>query len=141
MSVPKVLGHRVLVKPDEPAETTASGLILPADRDHVPVSGEIVALGPDGSEVGYRARQEALRDALLVIAEVESEWNFPASLQIARENVARLLRTAADQDLAIGDRVVFPAEIGLTMAVDGENYIVLNQDDCCVIVSENEAAA
>lgn len=141
MSVPKVLGSRVLVKPDLPAETTASGLLLPSDRDHVPVSGEVVALGPDGSEVGYRARQEGIRDALLVIAEVESEWNFPASLQIARENVARLLRTKAEDDVAVGDRVVFPAEIGLTMTIDGEQYIVLNQDDCCVVVNEASEAA
>lgn len=138
--VPNVLGHKVLVKPDAQDDTTASGLILPEDRDHVPVSGEVVNIGPDGSEVGYRARQEALRDALAVVKDCETEWNFPASLQIARENIARLLSTAPECDVKIGDRVVFPVESGLTMTVDGETYIVLNMDDVCVVMSEEQAA-
>lgn len=136
----KVLGHRVLVKADLPEETTASGLILPGARDVVPTSGEIVAIGPDGSEAGYRARQEALRDALGVVQECEVEWNFPASLQIARENIARLLSTAPECDVAVGDRVVFPAECGSDMAVDGESFVILNMDDVCVVMSAEAAA-
>ena len=140
MGVPKVLGFRVLVKPDPPETETASGLILPSDRDHVPVSGVVVALGPDGSEAGYRARQDAIRDALAIVADCETEWNFPVALQIARENVARLLSTAPHAELTIGDRVVFPADVGLELAVDGEAYIVLNHDDCCVVVRDEVAA-
>jgi co-chaperonin GroES (HSP10) len=131
---PKVLGHRVLVKPDTAADTTASGLILPQDRDHVPVSGDVVALGPDGSEDQFRARQEAFREALAVLTDAERDWNYPECLQVARENLARLIGTAPEFDIQIGDHVVFPAECGLAMTVDGDEYIVLKQDDCCVVV-------
>ena len=141
MAPPKVLGSRILVRPDDPDTHTTSGLLLlPEDRDHVPVSGEVVALGPDGPEAGYRARQVAIKDALKTIQSVEEEYRHTAELQIARENVARLLGSGAEHDVAIGDRVVFPAESGLTMTVDGEEYIVLKQDDVCVIVPEEAVA-
>lgn len=138
---PKVLGHRVLVKPDMPEETTESGLILPQDRDHVPTSGVVVAIGEDGSEQGYRAYQQAVRDCLLVIQGMETEWNFPACLQVTREEVARMLRRHPDYDIGVGDRVVFPAESGLAMTIDQESYIILNIDECAVVVNEERAIA
>lgn len=138
---PRVLGSRVLVKPDQPDNTTDSGLVLPDDRDHVPVTGEVVALGPDGTESNYRARQQAIHEALAVLEDVERDYQHAEALQIARENIARLLGTSAEHDVLIGDRVVFPQECGLTMTVEGEDYIVLNADDVCVILHEGANAA
>jgi len=140
MQIPSAIGHKLIVRPDVPDTTTASGLILPDDRDVVATSGEVVSIGPDGSEQNYRARQEAIRDCLKLVQEHEAEWNFPASLQVTREDMARLLRTAPDCDVKVGDRVVFPAECGLNMTVDGERYVILNIDDVCVVMSEEEAA-
>lgn len=136
------IGHRILVQPDEQLDQTDSGLILIENRDHVATSGTVVALGPGGSLVKYQARQRALKDALDILRDCEIEWNYPASLQIARENVARLLGTAhPERDLAVGDRVVFPDDVGHRTVVDGTEYLVLNEDDVAVLVAEESEAA
>lgn len=136
------LGHRILVTPDPQPDETESGLILPTDRDHTATSGTVVALGPGGSLVRSRARQLAVKDALDVIHECEIEWNYPACLQIARENIARLLGTQDHRrELAIGDRVVFPDDVGHRTMIDGEEYLVLNEDDVAVVVAEERERA
>jgi chaperonin GroES len=42
----KPLADRVVVKPQEAEETTASGIILPDTAKEKPQAGEIVAIGP-----------------------------------------------------------------------------------------------
>ena len=42
----KPLSDRVVVKPEEAEETTASGIILPDTAKEKPQAGEIVAVGP-----------------------------------------------------------------------------------------------
>ena len=49
----KPLADRVVVKPQEAEETTASGIILPDTAKEKPQAGEIVAIGPGKvSDVG-----------------------------------------------------------------------------------------
>lgn len=134
------LGHRILVRPDAQADETESGLILPTNRDHVATSGTVVALGDGGSLLRFQARQQAIKTCLDVIRDAEIEWNYPASLQVVREDVSRLLGTSApERDLAIGDRVMFPDDVGHKTVVDGVEYVVLNEDDVAVIVNEQES--
>lgn len=137
----RVLGHRVLIKPDTPETETESGLVLPEDRDHVATSGTVVAIGEDGSEQGYRAYQQGVRDCLAVIQCQESEWNFPASLQVTREEVAKMLRRHPDYDIGVGDRALFPADAGQDVTIAGESYILMPIDDVLATVSASERAA
>lgn len=136
------LGHRILVKPDAQPERSGSGLILPQDHDHIPSSGTVVALGEGGPQGKYRARQRALQMALDVIVECEETFNFPASLQVCRENVARLLGSADPQrEIQVGDRVAYAVEVGLKLVEDGTEYIILNEDDVAVLVADEQEAA
>lgn len=137
---PTALGSRLIVKPDPPDETSDGGLILPDDRDHVPVTGVVVSIGPDGTESNYRARQTAIREALNVVEDAEISYGPSNALAIAREEIARLLGTGAHADVSLGDRVVFPVEAGLAMTVDGEDYVVIQADDVCVILPDEVTA-
>lgn len=135
------LGHRILVKPDTPPDQSASGLILPQDRDHIPVSGTVVALGPGGNQMRYRTRQRAITDCCEVIESTIRMFGPLSALQIARDEMAALLGTSEpEREVHIGDRVAFGFASGVTYTEDGEEYIVLNEDDVAVLVAEEVAA-
>ena len=131
------LHHRILVIPDEQPTETETGLILPDDHDHVPVSGTVAAVGPSGSRLRFEARQRAIRDCCETIDRVAQTFQQPAALQVAREEVASLLGTwDLEHDICEGARVVFPVEAGHEMTQDGVRYILLNEDDVAVIADE-----
>ncbi len=52
------LGDRLIVKPIEQEETTASGIVLPETAKEKPQKGEIVAAGPGRIEDGKRIELE-----------------------------------------------------------------------------------
>lgn len=135
-------GHRILVKPDTPPDTTDSGLILPEDRDHVPVSGIVAAMGPGGSLMRYQARQRAIHDCAEIIESLISTFGAVAPLTMARDEIAGRLGTSdPEHELHVWDRVVFPADVGLTVSEDGATYVLLNEDDVAAVAAEAEVAA
>ncbi len=50
----KPLEDRVVVKPIEEEETTASGLVIPDTAKEKPTEGEVIAVGPGRFEDGQR---------------------------------------------------------------------------------------
>jgi co-chaperonin GroES (HSP10) len=139
-----VLGHRVLIVPDAQPAQTDSGLILTEDREWVATSGTVAQVGPGGSKLKYDARQRALKAAIEAIQrphQSTNEW-FHGGIRQATERVAALLGTYdPPQDVQVGDRVAFDGDHGVKMTVDGEPYLILNQDDIVIIVQEAEEAA
>ncbi len=126
------LGHRVLVKPDAQPDESAGGLVLPEDRDHVPVSGQIVALGPGGSLVRFKARQRGIQAAWDAVDSIIWEENEISSQVISTVlSIIGTMKNTPDpeRDLKVGDYVVFPAEVGHIVEHDGEQFILVNEDD------------
>jgi len=143
-----VLGHRVLIRPDEQPNRTESGLILTEDREWIATSGTVVQVGQGGSLLAYKARQRALKAAIEAIdredqsAEDGDQEDLLIGLTFARDAVAALLGTAdPEPDVQVGDRVAFDADHGLAFSLDGEALLILNQDDIVIIVQEAEEAA
>lgn len=54
------LGDKVVLKPIEAEETTASGIVLPGQNKEKPQQGEVIAVGPggvvDGKEVEMQVK-------------------------------------------------------------------------------------
>ena len=54
------LGDKVVLKPIEAEETTASGIVLPGQNKEKPQQGEVIAVGPggmvDGKEVTMQVK-------------------------------------------------------------------------------------
>ena len=121
------LGHRVLVRPDVQPDQSASGLILPDDRDHVPVSGQIVALGQGGSLVRFKARQRGLVAAINALKDVAAPADLVARVQALADTPDPL------REIAVGDYVVFPAEVGHIIDHNGEQFILVNEDDVAAL--------
>jgi co-chaperonin GroES (HSP10) len=141
------LGSRILVKPDAQADETETGLILPTDRHHVPTSGTVVELG-DGPQANQRVRAAVIARCMAIVTEMEDHYAIgeAAVHRLASEvrDEMRRYRNLTERmpgSLNVGDRVVFPVETGLNVDVDGERYIVLNEDDVAVIANEDEVAA
>ncbi len=136
----KVLGHRVLIRPDEQPEQSEGGLILPQDHDHVSYSGTVVAVG------NGPARDAKVRAATIKMCVAVVERAIPDTLNGIRISVIQAIgkMTAnmlpSEPHLRVNDRVAFSAESGLTFAEDGVEYLVMNEDDVVVLVEEESAA-
>ncbi|NLP37134.1 MAG: co-chaperone GroES [Firmicutes bacterium] len=84
------LGDRVVIKPIEAEEKTASGIVLPDKAKEKPQEGEVVAVG---------------NGRIL-------------------DNGTRL-----EMDVAVGDRVLFSKYAGTEIKLEGEEYLIMRQDD------------
>lgn len=134
------LGHRILITPDAPQATSASGLELPQDRHHIPTSGVVAEIGPGGPQGKYRTRQRAIQDCVEVVESAIQMFGAVSPLLIVRENIAGLLGTGVpDREIQVGDRVAYGVEVGLTLVEDGKEYVIVNEDDVCVVVEEAAA--
>lgn len=124
----RVLGHRVLVVPDDAPTMTASGLLLPQDRPYQPTSGTVHLVG-EGSAHDARIRQAAIKKCIALLDKGCT--------------VAALRHLLQEGDLAptveVGQHVIFPAECGLNITDDGTPYVLLNEDD--LVIAEIEVAA
>lgn len=135
MSTFRPLGHRVLIAPDAPATESAAGIVLPENRDHVPVSGTVTATGK-GSERIHKVRSATVARCISMLEEL-----IELGTRDPQEYVAELRRyqgtlAAPDDGIAVGDRVVYPVEAGLTITEDGTTYVLLNEDDVAIVVEE-----
>lgn len=138
-----MLGHRVLIKPDE-QPASQGGIELPQDREWVATSGTIVQVGPGGSKIRFDARQRAIRACLDAIAREHGSTNdwFHAGIKVATERCVALLASSDPvTDVHVGDRVAFSPDHGERMRFDGEDFLILNMDDVIVLVNDAEEAA
>jgi co-chaperonin GroES (HSP10) len=129
------IGHRILIQPDAPPEETASGLVLPQERDHIPMSGTVVAVG-NGPARDVRIRACAIARCMAIVLD---ETDRDTALTALRRYKAEVERYAGT--IAVGDRVAYPVDAGLLLKEDGTDYIVLNEEDAAVLVTDEPVAA
>lgn len=148
----KPIGHRILVQPDAQPDATDSGLVLPSDRDHVPVSGIVVAVG-DGPARDQRIRLATIARCMAIVEELneagvervcdsdcDTAWRLASAIQDELRRYKNQAETF-EPEIRVGDRVVYPVESGLKVTEDGQAYILLNEDDVVVIATEESEAA
>ena len=90
MSSLKPLADRVLVKPDEAEQKTASGLYIASNAQEKPQRGTIVAVG--AGKVNDKGERIPM-------------------------------------DVKVGDRVLFGKYSGQNVKVDGEEFLVMREED------------
>jgi co-chaperonin GroES (HSP10) len=139
----KPIGNRILIQPDEQPAATDSGLVLPTDRHHIPTSGIVVAVG-DGPARDARIREATIARCMAIVVELSYGLHVDADETV--NDIVTELRRYKNQaekfdSLHVGDRVVYPVESGLAITEDGQQYILLNEDDAVVVATEEETAA
>ena len=88
------LADRVLLKPVEAMETTASGIILSTSTKEKPVISQVIAVGPGGMVDG--------KEIKMVVS--------------------------------VGDKVVYSKYAGTEVKLDGEELIIVKQNDILAVV-------
>lgn len=123
------LGHRVLIRPDEQPTESEGGIVLPEDRHHVSMSGTVVAVGRGSAQLA-QAREKTARKCLQFVQDEK-----------AADAIRKLIQAfhALDptQTVSVGDRVAYPVDAGLTLTENGQQYIIMNEDDVVVLVEES----
>lgn len=132
------LGHNLLVQPDTPPTTTASGILIPeAYQDTPAMSGVVLRLG-DGPARDKQIRAKAIARCLSILNDATVEAGTAReAIAVAQDELARYLRdaTAIESVCRVGQRIIFPMEVG--------HEIVLNEDTAgaVVILSEDSVLA
>ncbi len=62
----KPLGDRVVLKPIEAEETTASGIVIPGKEKEKPQQAEVIAVGPGGMVDGKEVRMEVKKGQKII---------------------------------------------------------------------------
>lgn len=86
----KPLAGKVLVKPQEAEQKTASGIFIPDSAKEKPLTGTVVAVG------------KAKKDE--------------------------------EMEVAVGNTVLYGKYAGTELNIDGENYLLLSQNDILLII-------
>jgi hypothetical protein len=90
----------------------------------------------------YAARQRAITDCAQIVESTIRQWGAIACLALVRDEIAGLLGTSEpEREIAVGDRVAFPAHLGLDLTHDGQDYVMCHEDDVAVLVAETEEQA
>ena len=123
----KPLGNKIIVQPTAPDTESAGGIIFPQTYGTAPpMTGTVVAVG-DGPASARRVRASVLSACGRLITEavdlIEDD---------ARAGLAQRIHDLAAGDygeVTVGDFVCFSHAAGRAMTVDGQDYIVLAEDD------------
>ena len=94
----KPLEDRIIVKPGDAEETTASGLVIPDTAKEKPQQGEVLAVG-------------------------EGRWDEDGEKRIP-------------VDVAVGDVVVYSKYGGTDVKIDGEEHLILREDDILGVIEK-----
>lgn len=130
------IGDRVLIKPDVPADTTASGLHL-VQHWKPENCGEIVAVGEPRHPL--KAEAEDLADRLEKrIAQIISEGSDNHDHM---GDAAAMLRDLVKREPAVkvGDVVVFSWTSGQELVIDGTKYLLMREDDLLGVLEGDPA--
>lgn len=139
----KPLGHRLIIKP-EPARTeSAGGILIPQTADKKPaMTGTVVSVGR-GPATAHRVRQYTLAQVIDKLQEVAERVPTAALKAELEDEIARMaVDDVTFSEVKEGDYVCFPFTSGQNMNVDGEDFIVLHEDDLeCVWNDDQENVA
>ena len=138
------LANRVLVKPDPPPDVTDSGIVIP-DNAHVSkdfdMSGTVIRIGT-GPASAHRVREAMIArfHRLLDTADDQCchDQGTIRSLRLDLNELAAQVMNLSE--VQVGDHVAFPYTVGTVMVVDGERYLLMNEDQMVAILDREVAA-
>lgn len=140
----KPIGNRLIVKPESAATASASGAIVFPDRYDKPpaITGTVVAVG-NGPLYLHRARAAVLKSCREIVQEFDESFNHPPVTQCILDEIGRYSDglVHGESELQVGDYVAFAYTSGSKMTVDGEELIVLNEDEIEAVWKPEETAA
>lgn len=138
----KPLGNRLIVKPDAADTESAGGIVFPETYGKPPaMSGTVISVGR-GPSTAHRVRQHTLARVMKAISDC-AERVPSAALRITLEDeIARIaVEDVNFSEVSEGQYVAFAYTAGHKMAIDGEEFIVLQEDDVQAVWTEEPVSA
>lgn len=135
--------NRVLVRPDPPDTTTASGLLIPEQaQDRIAMSGEVIAVGPECRGPSYRLRAATLADVEHAVERVAGRMPRADWLEEVLTELRVLLAVYYDaaQDVLVGSQVCFPYTAGTDISDGSEPLLLVKEEDLAATWHADEAA-
>ena len=140
------LANRVLVKPDPPPDVTDSGIVIPdnaqASKDF-DMSGTVIRVGT-GPASAHRVREAMIARFHKIVDDLfgVTEFSDSGPVYVARRFHSALNDMAAMNlsEVQVGDHVAFPYTAGTVLVVDGERYLLMNEDQIVAILDREVAA-
>jgi chaperonin GroES len=134
------LGHRLIVRPEPAAAVSAGGILIPQTADKKPaMAGTVISIGR-GPATAHRVRQYTLAQVVDKLQEVAERVPTAALKSELEDEIARMaVEDVTFSEVKEGDYVCFPFTAGQNMHVDGEDYIVIQEDDLEAVWSPDEA--
>jgi co-chaperonin GroES (HSP10) len=123
------LGNRVLIKPDAQPTQSDGGLILLETRHYVPMSGEVVAIAR-GPQSAHRLRTATIARCQRILDEVADR--VPAGalhVELHKAFASYAMEQCTLPSVFEGDQVCFAYTAGHDVTIDGERFVLLNEDD------------
>ena len=142
------LQDRVLIRRIEEEEKTKGGIIIPDTAKEKPMEGEIIAAGPGTRDDDGKLRP--LQDRILVRRVQEEEKTKggiiipdtakekPIEGEVIAVGNGKILEDGSVRklDVKVGDRILFGKYSGTEVKVDGEDRLILREDDILGIIEK-----
>lgn len=133
------LQDKLIVKPTPPEQETAAGIVIPGTARVDPaMSGHVVSVGR-GPDSARRVRGATIAACMRIVDEVAE--HVPASVlrpKLLDAFMEYQLASTTTSGIHEGDVVCFPYTAGAKMQVDGDEYIVLREDDVVAVLEADE---
>lgn len=138
----KPLGHRILIRPDKPPETTESGFVIPYAVDPPPMSGVVVTLG-DGPYRERQLKRAVVARCLAILDRADADHGNPELvIREARNEMQAYMASAEAIGHLVreGERVIFPMAAGheIVLGENAEDALLVMSEDSILAVCESE---
>ena len=151
------LEDRVVVRPIEEEDTTASGLVIPDTAKERPQEGEVIAVGPGRFEDGQRIPMDVKVGDKVIYSKyggtevkIEGEEMTVSGIVIpdtAKEKPQEGKVVAVGPgrfedgarvplDVAVGDTVIYSKYGGTEVKVESDEYLILSARDVLAVVKK-----
>ncbi len=139
----KTLGDRILIRPDE--APPVSDIIHMPDiaKQNVEMSGEVIALG-NGSLKYAEQKRKLMKDVREILDQTAETFRCEDSafLMMLKDELGRYgAFRPTEYDVQVGDRVLFTWDVGQKLTFEGEDYIVLKEEDIVGVFEADEESA
>lgn len=119
MATIRPLNDRVIIKRTSAVETiTPGGIVIPEQARERPQEGIVIAVGP-----GNRSKDASAQPIVFYDPKADPK---PSSEYIAAARLAL--------DLKVGERVLFGKFAGTEIKLDGEDYLIMREDDILGVI-------
>ena len=137
------LGDKIVVRREEPDHASPGGILLPDNAKEKPTRGVVVAIGdgvkqdvllfnyPAGNEAAERQQRvnaDKIMGKLALMCPRSPNGDWSAVEQVQRPS----------DSIKVGDVVLFSAYAGNSVEIDGQELLIMREDDVLCVVEKSK---